>query len=194
MKVGSTNALYFILFCQLYFRKACDDNICNTDLHLDANLVFASTGKFFVMGSPSLEVHVRLTKDGDPSYGSVFHLIYPRILRFKNMKQQFGSTHVGCFLENEKEDNLGETKGTHVMRRSATDDDSTKLLCDFGNPLYNDTGVEFRVTLEVPTELPLPVLHIKLNATTLSNENQTSDNHLGFDIEIRNHVHMFLSG
>ena len=141
-----------------------------------------------IMGSPLLTIQVKITKEGDPSYGSVFHLNFPNLLKMKKVKQLVGDTDVKCFKEDELIQSADEVHST------TNEDKTTDYWCDFGNPMYNDTGVEFLVMLEVPRDMSRSTIYIQMNATTLSNENVTSDNHQDFNIDIRNHVHLSLSG
>lgn len=172
---------------ELHFRKDCDENICNTDLHLNATLEYNTIDGFFIMGSPLMSIKVKITKDGDPSYGSICSLIFPSVLRYKKTELLPGTTDVSCFLKS-SDDSEDIAKGPTPRTENST------LLCYFGNPLYNDSGVEFQVLLQVPTKLPDSVIELELDATTLSSETNFTDNHKDFDIEVRNHVRASLSG
>ena len=128
-----------------------------------------------------MSVLVRVTKDGDPSYGSECLLTFPKFLRFKKIEQLSGATDVSCSVE-KIADNIESVQGYLPKKHNST------LRCDFGNPLYSDSGVEFLVHLQVPTQLLEPVLKMDIKAETMSGEANLADNHKEFVVEVRNHV------
>ena len=131
-----------------------------------------------------MTVYVNVTKDGDPSYGSVFQLTFPWFLRYRKTEEISVNTDFSCTRETPEKKKSEGGQGR----------DNKMLICYIGNPMYNNTGVEFRVFLQVPVELSETSIELHMNITTLSNETNLDDNQEKYSVEAVNHVQASLFG
>ena len=129
------------------FKKDCPNNICNTDLKVAAEARYVKHENFFVVGNPDLDLDITITKTGDPSYTSNIFVAFPKSVQFQNVKKIEGSSEVICgFLEDteELEDGEEDTNSLEYLQRQlvpAKTEDELMMVCAFGNPLSNNSGV-----------------------------------------------------
>ena len=129
---------------------------------------------------------MRVTKDGDPSYGSTFHLTFPWFLRYRKTEEINVNSDFSCTRD--IPDKTTISSETERIQANKT------LTCSIGNPLYNNSGVEFQVFLQVPSELSESSIDLHMNVTTLSNEIYLNDNAEMYAVQAVNHVRASLSG
>lgn len=177
--------VFSFIFKQLHFLKDCDNNVCKTDLHLRAEATFESINEHFIIGSQFITLQINVTKDGDPAYGSIFNFTFPSFLRFRKSEDLSDNIDFSCFM-----DNLDQiTKPQTVLKLELR-----TLICNLGNPIYNDSGIQFLVVLQVPLELPESSFVLRSSVKTLSNENNLADNDRVFIIKTISYVKPSLSG
>ncbi|XP_052807381.1 integrin alpha-9-like [Mya arenaria] len=181
----------------LEFKKNCPNNKCDTDLKLSAEAIYVQHDDgSFIIGVSDLELDITISKTGHPSYGSNLFVAFPKSLQYQGVKQVNGDTEVLCgFVElidgagsggNDDTDSL-----EYLQRQLVPEMDAEKehmLGCSFGNPMANDTGVRFKLAMKVPEWTTDTELNFRLNATTLSNELNPTDNTLKTDIRVKNKV------
>ena len=127
-----------------------------------------------------------VTKDGDPSYGSAFHLTFPWFLRYRKTEEVSVNSDFSCTIE--APDKTTFTTEEDIMKANNT------LSCFIGNPMYNNSGVEFDVFFQVPSELSESSIDLYMNVTTLSNEMNHNDNAEKYAVEAVNNVKAAISG
>ena len=134
------------------FKNDCPNNDCKTDLQVAAELAYDGQDKqdYFVIGTSVLILQVSIKKSGDPSYGSNMFITVPKSLKYQKTSQSFGETEVSCgFIEEITDVNADEEdvesadsqqllQNFYIPKRS---EDELMLICSFGNPLKNDSGV-----------------------------------------------------
>lgn len=173
--------------------------------------VYKDFDRYFVIGTSSLKVQINITKTGDPSYGSVFYLVYPEYIEYNDVKQEHGETEVTCALL------VGNvTSSTTSSSASSTDidgdsliedlvssinaglvnksDNESVLVCQFGNPVANDTGVFVNVFMTMPVHVTEEKMQLSGVATTQSNEIDMQDNRVRLEVPMRHHVTASLTG
>ncbi|XP_052248841.1 integrin alpha-4-like [Dreissena polymorpha] len=163
------------------FKKDCPDNICKTDLHVRASASFDNSSGFLIIRKQELSLNINITKTEDPSYGSVFYMIFPNVLNFIRVRQ-FTNTTVSCSLLIALSPTTTDTgislEWIDFLHRTnvtigGTD---TVLGCNFGNPLIENDGIVARVDLTLPDYISNDSIHLAVIATTLSDELTPSDN------------------
>ena len=188
------------------FRKDCPGEICETDLKSDLSAKYDDTNGYFVIGTSSLQPRISITKTGDPSYGSVFCLAYPDYIKYSNVKTIEGDDVTCTFSDvnvtSSSTSTQDEASNTDVSELQDVCDPSlldirneaTILVCSFGNPLRNDTGVVVDVYMSVPTTVTKESFQLSLLATTQSKELNADDNMAKLTVQMRYHVTLSLDG
>ena len=170
---------YFLCCCffiQIEFKKNCPNNDCKSDLKLEAQLEYDKTLGYFIVGTAlTFAINVTISKTGDPSYGSNLYFTLPRALQYRRVDQAWGDTEILCGFEEETEEDQLSNK-------------DYVLMCGFGNPMVNNTGVRFSLIIGVPDQVTDSELNFFLNATTLSEETNTADNTKSLKLMLRNQV------
>ena len=127
------------------FESPCENIDCHTDLHLDAYPEFSNVSGRLIVGSSDLQVTVTVDQTGDPSFGTMFHLTFPRSLLYMRFNQIYGDP-IDCVLRVEGEESgvsgtiLAINDTTNAKNATA----SSVLKCACGNPM-NATGFEVKV-------------------------------------------------
>lgn len=166
--------------------------------------IFTGIDGYFVIGTSNLQVQINITKSGDPSYGSVFYMVYPDYLGYSKVKTTFGD-EVSC---SPMTGNLTTSALSDDQDTSATDDlleltDFTSikrtehdsvLVCSFGNPLKVNAGVSVNIELTVPVFVTEESFRISLTATTQSNETNGADNTATTVVHMKHHVSLSIDG
>lgn len=168
------------VFLQLQFKNDCPNNLCKTNLTLQAEAKYENIGGYFVIGKQDLFIDVKITKTGDASYASVFYIVYPIYISYKNMEKFDGETDVSCSpIDNNNNDTAIITK-----------DDESALSCLFGNPMKNDTGVSFRLFMNIPisVENDDTSMALRMFVNTLSEELEPADNNQTITIDLRHNL------
>lgn len=156
---------------------------------------------YFVLGKSNLDVDVTITKTGSSSYGSNLFIIIHKDVQFRKAEKMSGKPEVSCgYVEiATKEDGSAEKANMEndifrLFTLPEIEDNEKLLSCSFGNPMSEDAGVKFRLSLAVPGLISATMLHFKFNATTLSTETAPVDNDRSFDIEAKNKVFTEFNG
>ncbi|KAL4233421.1 hypothetical protein ACF0H5_008102 [Mactra antiquata] len=175
-----------ILKKQVHFKKDCPNNICKTDLNLQVNADYVNSDGYFLIGNQHLALNVTITKIGDPSFGSNFHLAYPSFLGYIKMEQTFGDTSVSCSLLDK------DSNETDIVLQMP--DDESGVMCFFGNPMSNDIGVRFLLHMRVPPIVTIPSMTMTMMVKTMSIELDTSNDINSLTIYMKHHVEAIFSG
>ncbi|KAH3795943.1 integrin alpha pat-2-like [Dreissena polymorpha] len=177
---------------RLEFKKNCPDNRCRTDLTLTAAAEYQQEAGNLILGTSSLVLDVSIRKSGDPSYGSNLFVAFPKSMRYQKVEKVAGETEVQCgFIElrEEASDADPDVDSLEYLQRQLVpkmDKEAEEMLvCSFGNPLSNNTGVRFRLHMVVPESVKESKLYFRLNATTLSDELRAEDNTQNIDIPVK---------
>lgn len=185
----------------LEFKKACPDNICNTDLTLNVIPEFqAYQDKFYVLGTNNnLTFDVQISKAGDPSYGSNIFFSFRKSIQFQKVVKVYGDTEISCGFVEEDGLALLDKDGNsplaqYKLQIPPREEDEKMLVCSFGNPMMNNTGVRFKLVTRVPDTITEHKLNFKFNTTTLSQELVPADNVHSVSIPVRNKVSTSFSG
>ncbi|XP_053382556.1 integrin alpha-8-like [Mercenaria mercenaria] len=171
---------------QLQFRNDCPNNLCRTNLTLLAEAKYTNVDGYFVIGNQDLAIDVKVTKTGDSSYGSVFYMVYPQYLSYKNMEKFRGENDVTCSLIDSKNND------TDIVLK----EEESAISCLFGNPMSNDTGVGFRLFMKVPISVVNDdsTVMLRMRVTTLSEELEPTDNNQTITINLRHNLEATFSG
>lgn len=169
--------------------------------------VYKDLDGYFVIGTSSLKVQINITKTGDPSYGSVFYLVFPEYIEYNDVKQEHGETEVTCALlvgnvtsssasstdidGDSLIEDLVSSINAGLVNKS---DNESVLVCQFGNPLANDTGVFVNVFMTMPVHVTEEKMQLSGVATTQSNETDMHDNRVRLEVLMRHHVTASLTG
>lgn len=137
------------------FKKDCPDNDCRTDLAVEANAEFEDYQGYFIAGRSNFDLDIKITKSGHPSYSSNIFVALPESLQFLKAVKVYGDPEVNCgFLEETTGDEADpeaeeDTSSLDYLQRQLVPEKKEgelMLVCSFGNPLYNDTGVRYSDT------------------------------------------------
>ncbi|WAQ94158.1 ZBED1-like protein [Mya arenaria] len=184
---------------KVQFRKDCPNNICKTNLHLTTKAHYQRADGFLVIGTPDFSVDVYITKTGDPSYGSIFYLLVPNFLNYVRVNEQMGDGEVSCSLIT-KGSNVGPQSRYEwlgfLQRTNFTEENDTSsvLMCLFGNPMYNDSGVKVTVRYKLPSHITTDRFEVRTFATSLSEELNGIDNEEMLEIKMKHVYTTQLSG
>ncbi|XP_052248842.1 integrin alpha-PS3-like [Dreissena polymorpha] len=188
-----------VLETKIEFKKACPNNICKTDLHVRASASFDNSSGFLIIGKSEISLNIKITKTGDPSYGSVFYMIYPNFLSFIRIKELTNNT-VSCspLVAPSQTAHQAAIPDEWIEFRRRTNatlkvTDSV-LMCNFGNPLSDDSGTAVDVELVLPDHVTTELFYIVVMATTLSNEMNSFDNNETIAIRLKHVYATKLSG
>ncbi|XP_060606127.1 integrin alpha-6-like [Ruditapes philippinarum] len=139
----------------------------------------------FVIGNQDLVVDVNISKEGDASYGSVFYMVYPRYVGYKNVEKLRGETDISCSIVDSRANDTSVTLAK----------DEAAVSCLFGNPMSNDTEVQFRLFMIVPVTVANDDKSMMLNmhVSTLSEETDPSNNNQTITINLRHNLEAALT-
>lgn len=154
----------------------------------------------FVIGTSSFVSNVKITKTGDSSYGSVFCFVLPNYMNYASVKTLRGDK-VGCsLLASSTQKQLDNTTSITDQEeaclsgpRNITSGESM-LVCSFGNPLKNDSGVYVQIQTLIPQQVTEKSFTVSVIATTLSTEVNSTDNVATMEIDMRHVVTLSLKG
>lgn len=183
----------------LDFKKDCPNNECETDLHLTAEAMYGLSKDYFVVGSSALAIDVSILKSGDPSYSSNFFISFPNTLQYQKVTKIYGEPEINCGFVSRGPDNVEEDdidSLDYLRRRNIpkVSEDEFLLACSFGNPMYEDMGVRFNLSIVVPESMNETNIVFRLKATTLSTELQPADNVKNITVKVRNQVKTTFTG
>lgn len=178
---------------EMQFKKDCANNSCNTNLHLSVTLNYTGINQYYIIGTSDLTVNVQISKSNDPSYGSIFQMVYPLHLTYRKMEKIDGETDVSCNTQSKESNGDNETIFQQPPLMTYTDHESV-IVCSFGNPMYNDSGVVFRIQMQVPTIVAKDSIELKMQASTLSRDTEWSDNNDTKVVYVKNYVEATFTG
>ena len=171
-----------MLYLKLMFRNGCPNNFCKTNVTLIAEANYTDVDGYFVIGDRDLAINVKILKDGDSAFGSVFNMAFPSYIGYKRVEKLFGEKDISCILAGKSENDTNTFSGDGK--------ETSHLSCVLGNLLSNDTEIRLRFSLNMPETFKdsSPMLNIHLYVTTLSEDQDPIDNNQTIAINLRHNL------